>query len=105
VLSLVGLSFQIAKRSTSATDQALSMGLQIAGADRAVTVPFDSLSQFLTPDTVWSGAARVTVRYVITSVSTVRSDVYVITSTTVAGSNEDTTIIQRGRIRYPIPLK
>lgn len=105
VLSLAGLSFQIARRSTRATNQALIMAAQISGADRATAVPYDSLSTLLTPDTVMSGPVRVIVRYVIDSISAVRKDVSVIASTSVPGTNADTIVIRRGRVRYAIPLK
>ena len=105
ILGLAGLAFQIARRSTKATDQALHMAIQIAAADRATTVPYDSLAAMLLPDTILSGPMRVVVRYVIDSLSAVRTDVRVITTSTVAGSRPDTIFIQRGRIRYPIPLK
>ena len=105
VLGLAGLAFQIANRSTKATDQTLNLAIQLAAADRATTVPYDSLTALLAPDTILSGPMRVVVRYVIDSVSAVRKDVRVITTTTVAGSRPDTIVIQRGRIRYPIPLK
>lgn len=105
ILGLAGLAFQLAKRSTRATDQALHMGRQLAASDRAVTVPYDSINALLKPDTVMSGPISVVVKYTIDSVSAVRKDVRIITSTSVAGARTDTIVIQRGRIRYPIPLK
>ena len=105
ILGLAGLAFQIAKRSTRATQQALHMGRQLAGSDRAVTVPYDSINALLKPETVMSGPIRVVVKYTIDSISPIRKDVHVISSTSVAGDRIDTINIQRGRIRYPIPLK
>jgi len=105
VLALAGLAFQIARRTTRATDLALHMAMQRGAADHAVTVPFDSLTQLLTPDTVWSGPVRTTVRYVIVTLSTVRKDVYVITQTSVPRTPPDTIIIRRGLARDPIPLR
>jgi prepilin-type N-terminal cleavage/methylation domain-containing protein len=105
VLALAGLAFQIARRSTKATDLALHMAMQLAAADHAVAVPFDRLTQLLKPDTVWSGQVRITVRYVIVPLSTVRKDVYVITQTSMPGTHPDTVIIRRGMARDPIPLR
>ena len=105
VLALAGLAFQIARRTTRATDLALHMAMQRGAADHAVTVPFDSLTQLLRPDTVWSGPVRTTVRYVIVTLSTVRKDVYVITQTSVPRTPPDTIIIRRGLARDPIPLR
>lgn len=105
ILSLAGLSFQIAKRTTRAMDQALHMGRQLAGSDRAATVPFDSLATLLQPDTMMSGPVRAVTTYVVYPISVVRDDVFVITSTTAPANRTDTVVIQRGRVRYPIPLK
>jgi L-cystine uptake protein TcyP (sodium:dicarboxylate symporter family) len=105
ILGLAGLAFQIAKRTTKATDQALHMARQTAAADKAITVPYDSITAMLTPDTVMSGLIRVVVRYTIDSISPVRKDIHIITTSSVPGARTDTITIQRGRVRYPIPLK
>ena len=105
ILSLAGLAFQIAKRSTRATDNALSMAAQKAGVDKASTTPFDSLSAILTADTTFSSTMTAVNTYVIDSVSATRKNVRVITTTIVAGSKPDTILIARGRIRYLIPLR
>jgi prepilin-type N-terminal cleavage/methylation domain-containing protein len=105
VLALAGLAWQIARRTTRSTDLALHMAMHLSAADHAVTVPFDSLTQLLKPDTVWSGPVRITARYVIVSLSSVRKDVYVITQTSVPGTRPDTVIIRRGLARDPIPLR
>ncbi len=81
------------------------MARELAAADRAAMTPYDSLSALLTSDTVMSGLVRVVTRYVVDSLSAVRDDVYVITSTSVPGMRTDTIIIIRGRVRYPIPLR
>ena len=41
ILGLAGLAFQVAKRSTRATDQALLMSVLLAKVDKVATVPFD----------------------------------------------------------------
>ncbi len=105
VLSLAGLSFQIARRGTRATDQAISMAAQKAAVDKASTVPYDSLAAVLTADTTYSSTMRVIAKYVIDSVSATMKNVRVIVSSTVAGDRPDTITLVRGRIRYPVPLK
>ena len=105
VLSLAGLSYQIAKRGTRATDQALGMAAQKAAVDKAATAPFDSLAAILTADTTYSSTMRVVTKYVIDSVSATVKNVRVIVSSSVAGNRPDTITVVRGRIRYPIPLK
>jgi prepilin-type N-terminal cleavage/methylation domain-containing protein len=105
VLALAGMAWQIARRTTRATDLALHMAMHLSATDHAVTVPFDSLTQLLKPDTVWSGPVRITARYVVVPLSTVRKDVYVITQTSVPGTRPDTVIIRRGLARDPIPLR
>jgi prepilin-type N-terminal cleavage/methylation domain-containing protein len=105
ILALAGLAWQIAQRTTRSTDLALQLAMQVSAADHAVAVPFDSLSQLLRPDTVWSGAVRITATYVINPISAVRKDVYVITQTSVPGTRPDTIVLQRGISRDPIPLR
>ena len=105
ILALAGLAFQIAKRTTRATDQALHLSRELAAADKATVVPYDSLKTMLKAETVMSGQIRVVTTYTVDSLSAVRDDVFVITSTSVAGSRTDTIMIARGRVRYPIPLK
>ncbi len=105
VLSLAGLSFQIARRGTRATDQALLMAAQRSAMDKAATVPFDSLSTILKADTTWSSTMRVVAKYVVDSLSATTKNVRVITSSSVAGDKPDTITVARGRTRYPIPLR
>jgi prepilin-type N-terminal cleavage/methylation domain-containing protein len=105
IMSLVGLAFQVARRSTRATDQALTMSLLLAKVDQASTVPYDSLTVIATCDSTLSG--RVTIRGCIftDSVSNVQRTVRVVVSTSLPGSRPDTITFQRARVRYPIPLK
>ncbi len=105
VRSLAGLAFQVARRSTRAADQALAMAAQLAGTDAASTAPYDSLSVVLTSDTVMSGGVQIVTSFVVDSISATQKNVRVIVTTSVAGSKPDTLLVQRGRIRYPIPLK
>lgn len=103
ILGLAGLSFQIARRTTKATDEALQTALLMSGVDRATITEFDSLGT-MTPDTVKSGVVTVVVSYTVDSVTYSRKDVRVITATSIPGTTPDTIIIRRAR-PSPIPLK
>lgn len=103
ILGLAGLSFQIARRTTKATDEALQTALLMSGVDRATITDFDSLAT-MTPDTVKSGVVTVVVNYVIDSLTFSRKDVKVITSTSIPGTTPDTIVIRRAR-PSPIPLR
>lgn len=105
VLGLAGLAFQIARRSTRATDEALKMAAQLSAVDKAATTPYDSLALLLRADTTLNRGIQVVVRYEVDSLSVTRKDVRCITTTSVAGSRPDTIVVPRGRIRYPIPLR
>ncbi len=105
VLSLAGLSFQIARRGTRATDQALLMAAQKAAVDKASTTAFDSLATVLTADTTYSSTMRIVATYLVDSVSATVRNVRVVTSSSVAGNKPDTITVVRGRTRYAIPLK
>ena len=105
ILGLVGLTFQVARHSTRATDQALVMSALVARVDRASTVPYDALSTIAGCDTTASGAAVVIACTTITPVSARTSDVRVVVRTSIAGSHADTITLQRARIRRPVPLK
>lgn len=105
ILALAGLSLQIADRTVRSTDEALAMAVQLAAADRATGVEYDSISTLLTPDTIVSGATQVYVTYVIDSLSTTRKDVRVVTRSSIPGTKPDTITIRRARVRYPVPIK
>ena len=105
ILSLAGLAFQIARRSTRATDQTLSMGVLLARVDRASTINYDSLRTIARCDTTVSGVVRIIGCITVDSLSNVRRRVRVIVRTTILGSRPDTITFERGRVRYPIPLK
>lgn len=105
ILSLAGLAFQIARRSTRATDQTLSMAVLLARVDRASTVNYDSLRTIARCDTTASGVVRIYGCITVDSLSNVRRRVRIIVRTTILGSRPDTITFERGRVRYPIPLK
>jgi len=105
ILSLSGLSFQIARRATRATEQALTMAVLLAKVDRASTINYDSLSTIARCDTTVSGVVRVYACTGSDSISNVRRRVRIVVSTSIAGSRPDTITFERGRVRYPIPLR
>ncbi len=105
IMSLVGLSFQVARHSTRSTDQALSMAVLLSKVDQASTLPYDSLRLGTSCDTTPTG------RFVVVGCSKVDSaSVRVKTDsisvwTTLAGSDTVRTVIQRGKAWRPIPLR
>lgn len=105
ILSLAGLAFQVARRSTRATDQALSMALILAKVDQASTVAFDSLPVVAGCDSTVSGAIRIRGCMLVDPITSARRRVRIIVSTSLPGSRPDTVTFERGRIRYPIPLR
>jgi prepilin-type N-terminal cleavage/methylation domain-containing protein len=105
ILSLAGMAFQIARRSTRATDQTLSMGVLLARMDRASTINYDSLPTIARCDTTVSGVVSICGCITVDDLSNVLRRVRVIVSTTISGSRPDTITFERGLVRYPIPLK
>jgi Tfp pilus assembly protein PilV len=105
VLGLAGLSFQVARRSTRATDQALITSVMLTHLDRATTVPYDSLSLLAACDTSVSGQARIIACTSVTVTSPRISSVQIVVSTNVPTGRPDTLIFDRGRTRQPVPLR
>ena len=105
ILSLVGLSFRVAKYSTRATDQALGMSSMLARVDRAAGVPFDSLSNLVGCDTALSGVYRVYGCTAVTVLSPRLDSVQIIVTSTLPGARPDTINLQRGKERRPVPLR
>lgn len=105
ILGLAGLSFQIARHSTRATDQALVLSALVGLVDRATSVPFDSLPVLAGCDTTMSGAIRVRGCTSVTAISPRVDSIRVIVSTSVPGGRADTVIFQRSRGRNPLPLR
>ena len=105
IMSLVGLSFQVAHRSSRATDQALSMSVLLSKVDQASTASYDSLKVIAGCDTTVSGVVKISGCITVDSISNVLRQVRVIVKTSVSGARPDTITFQRGRVRYPIPLK
>lgn len=105
ILSLVGLSFRVAKYSTRATDQALGMSSLLARVDRAATVPFDSLPNLAGCDSALSGVYRVYGCTAVTVVSPRLDSIQIIVRSTLPGARPDTVNLQRGKERRPVPLR
>jgi hypothetical protein len=105
IMSLAGLAFQVARRSTRATDQALSMSVLLAKVDQASTAAYDSLYVIAGCDTTVSGPVKIAGCISVDSLTNVLRRVRVIVTTTVPGARPDTITFQRARVRYPIPLR
>jgi prepilin-type N-terminal cleavage/methylation domain-containing protein len=105
ILGLAGLSFQVARRSVRATDQALVISSMLSHLDRATTIPYDSLSALVACDTTTSGQAKVIGCTTVTASGARTSDVKIVVRTTVPGGRPDTIAFTRGKSRSPIPLR
>ena len=105
ILSLVGLSFQVAKNSTRATDQALGMAALLAEVDQVVATPFDSLPGIVGCDTTVSGVSSVVGCTAVTSLSPRLDSIQIIVTSTLPSARPDTINIERGKERRPVPLR
>jgi prepilin-type N-terminal cleavage/methylation domain-containing protein len=104
ILALAGLAFQVARRSTRATDQAQLMGMLQSKVDLAATIAFDSLSLVAGCDTTITGNVQIIGCITITSQTTRMADVLVTARTSVPGGRPDTVRMQRSKPRLPIPI-
>ena len=105
ILALAGLAYQIARRSTRASDQALQMGRLLGRVDVVSVVPFDSLPTLAGCDIVPSAQINVYSCVAVTTTSPRTRSVMVTVWTSVPGSRPDTVVIFRSRDRAPIPLR
>ncbi len=105
IMSLVGLSFQVARHSTRSTDQALSMAVLLSKVDQASTVSYDSLLLGTSCDTTTTGNVRVIGCSKVDSVSVRLKSDSIKVWTTLPGSDTVRTVIQRGKAWRPIPLR
>jgi len=105
ILSLVGLSFQVAKHSTRSTDQALSMAVLLGKVDQAATASFDSLKVGTFCDTTVSGLYRVIGCSSVDSLSLRLKTDSIKVWTTLAGTDTVRMVLQRGKERRPVPLR
>lgn len=111
ILSLVGLSFRVAKNSTRATDQALGMAVLLAKVDQAATAAFDSLPNLVGGalpgsrcDTTVSSAVKVIGCTAITSLSPRLDSIQIVVRTTLPSTRPDTITMQRAKWRF-VPLR
>lgn len=104
ILSLVGLSFRVAKSGTRATDQALSMAVLLAKVDMATATAFDSLGNLVGCDTTVSGAVKVIGCTAVSAVSPRLDSVQVVVRTTLPGARPDTIWMQRAKWRF-VPMR
>jgi len=105
ILSLVGLSFSVARRTTRATDQALSMSVLQAKVAQASATMFDSLNTIVGCDTTVSGVYRVVGCTRVTALTGRLDSVQIIVKTTIPGARPDTLNMERGMQQSPVPLR
>lgn len=105
ILSLVGLSFRVAKYGTRAADQTLGMATLLAKVDRAATTVFDSLPGLTGCDTTVSGLYKVLGCTTVTALSPRLDSIQIVVKSTLPGARPDTINMQRGKERRPVPLR
>lgn len=105
IMSLVGLSFQVARHSTRSSDQALTMAALLAKVDQASTVAYDSLTVGIRCDTTANGLYRVMGCVKVDSVSARLKVDSIKVWTALPGTDTVRLVIQRGRERRPVPLR
>ncbi len=105
ILSLAGLSFQVAKRSVRSTDQAFVIAQMQSKLDHLTAVSFDSLANLAICDTVARGNASVISCVTAVSTGSRTDSVRIVVRTTVAGCRPDTVYFTRAKNRVPVPLK
>jgi prepilin-type N-terminal cleavage/methylation domain-containing protein len=106
ILGLAGLAFQIARRSTRATHEALVAAALVSGVDHVTVVPYESLATLAGRcDSARSGAVTVRTCYRATTPAARLTDVTVLVSTSVPGSQPDSIIFRRGKGGRAIPLR
>ena len=105
ILALCGLAFQVAKRATRATDQALVMSTLLAKVDRAATLPFDSLATSAGCDTTVSGTVSVQGCMTVFALTARLDSVRVVVQTSVPGTRPETVYMRRTRTPVAMPLR
>ncbi len=105
ILSLVGLSFQVSKSATRATDQALSMAVLLSKVDRAAIVSFDSLATIAGCDTTVSGAYQVVGCTTVAALTPRLDSIRIVVHTSLPSTRPDTVTMRRGRPGSTIPLR
>ncbi|HVO35908.1 MAG TPA: type II secretion system protein [Gemmatimonadales bacterium] len=104
ILSLVGLSFRVAKSGTRATDQALGMAVLLAKVDQATYTAFDSLGNLVGCDTTVAGAVKVVGCTAVTPLSVRLDSVRIVVQTTLPAARPDTIWLERAKWRF-VPMR
>jgi prepilin-type N-terminal cleavage/methylation domain-containing protein len=105
ILGLAGLAFQVAKRSTRATDQALLMSVLLSKVDKASSVPYDSLSVIAVCDITYSGIVQVSGCTTLQTLTARTTEITVIVQTSVPGGRPDSLTWRRSRLPIKFPLR
>jgi hypothetical protein len=105
IMSLVGLSFQVAKHSTRSTDQALSMAVLLAKVDQASVAVYDSLKVGTACDTTLSGLYKVIGCSKVDALTVRLKTDSIKVWTKLAGTDTVRLVLQRGKERRPVPLR
>jgi Tfp pilus assembly protein PilV len=105
IMSLVGLSFQVAKHSTRSTDQALGMAVLLAKVDQASTASYDSLALGTKCDTTLSGLYKVIGCSKVDTISVRLKTDSIKVWTSLPGTDTVRLVLQRGKERRPVPLR
>jgi Tfp pilus assembly protein PilW len=105
IMALVGLTFQVTRRSTRSTDQTLIMGTTIADADLAATVPFDSLPGIAGCRSTSTGTITIIRCTTVTALSSGVDSILIVGRTSLPGTQPDTVALVRSRLRRSIPLR
>ncbi len=105
IMSLVGLSFRVARSSTRSTDQALSMAVLLAKMDQASTATYDSLKIGTICDTTLTGLYKVIGCSKIDTLSVRSKTDSIRVWTTLAGTDTVKLVLRRGKERRPVPLR
>jgi hypothetical protein len=105
ILVLTGLSFQVARRTTRSTDQALIMAELQSRLDQASVAPFDSLPGLAGCDSTWQARATIHSCLGVVASGPTTYDVTVTVFTSVPGTDTTSLTFVRAKPRRPIPLR
>jgi len=105
ILALVGLTFQVTRKSIRATDQTLIMGTLLSEVDKAAVLPFDSLPSLAGCRSFNSYTYTVTRCVSVTALSARADSIRIVVRTSIPGTRPDTVAMVRARPRTAIPLR
>ena len=81
------------------------MSVLLGKVDQAGTIAFDSLGLLAGCDSTLNGLVWIRGCTTVDTLSNVTKHVTIVVSTTLPGARPDTIRFDRGRVRYPIPLR